>query len=419
MKKSIALLLLASSVACQQQERAATTATGASEKSAPASAWRLGTAREMQLPQTTAAMVPAIFTASDNTLILGWMEELEKKKLYRFVAARHDGTGWSEPREIRRGGDFFVNWADTPHVAQSGDGTMFAQWLQRSGSGTYDYQVQIARSTDQGKSWSKPVVPHTTEVASEFGFVSMAPEANGVAVTWLDGRDMKHEGEGAMAIRFARLGSDGSLSDEAVLDQRVCECCQTGMTLAQSGPVIVYRDRDTAEVRDSGIVRNEGGSWSAPALVHRDGWVIPGCPVNGPQIDSVGNALATAWFTGAEEKSRVFAAFSTDGGKTFTKPAQISTNESLGRVGIEMLDPDHAVVSWMEKRGEVGLVQLRVISRNGAMTDPITVGQTSSARAAGFPRLARRGNNLLVVWTIPGDAPRIALSEIPLEKVQS
>lgn len=416
MKRAIgSVLVLLSVVGCTNERRP--TAGKAAAKPAAAVAWSLGTPRTLQMPASASASIPALTAGRNGSLLLGWMEEVEKKKRYRFMLSRFDGKAWSEPRKVREGDDFFANWADTPKVAESGSGVLFAQWLQRSGSGTYDYAVNIARSTDEGRTWSKPVVPHTTAVKSEFGFVSMVPEQDGIALTWLDGRDMKHEGEGTMAIRFAKVSNSGTISDEAILDQRVCECCQTGMTKGPSGPIVVYRDRSESEIRDTGIVRKEAAAWSQPVLVNSDGWVIPGCPVNGPQVSANQNNVAVAWFTGSENLSRVRAAFSTDGAKSFSKPLQISSNESLGRVGLEMLDEKTAVVTWMEKQGEKGIVRARLLDRSGAMGEPVTIGETASARASGFPRIARMGDSLVVAWTIPGEMSRIAVSEIPLQKV--
>jgi len=60
-----------------------------------------------------------------------------------------------------------------------------------------------------------------------------------VGAVWLDGRNLegvKDEDEhtalaASMTLRYAAIDADGKLSDEAQLDERVCECCQTSATL--------------------------------------------------------------------------------------------------------------------------------------------------------------------------------------------
>ena len=104
-------------------------------------------------------------------------------------------------------------------------------------------------------------------------------------------------------------------ADEAVLDTRVCDCCQTSAAMTAEGPVVVYRDRSEGELRDISIARLRNGEWSEPRTVFRDGWEISGCPVNGP-VDRrrSGRRLAVAWFTAANDMSRVKLAFSDDAG---------------------------------------------------------------------------------------------------------
>ena len=46
------------------------------------------------------------------------------------------------------------------------------------------------------------------------------------------------------------------------------------------------------EVRDIYVTRNINDGWESPVSVHDDGWVIYGCPVNGPKVVSSSNNIA-------------------------------------------------------------------------------------------------------------------------------
>src|SRR6185436_2450444 len=115
---------------------------------------------------------------------------------------------------------------------------------------------------------------------------------------------------------------------------RVCECCQTSAATIPDGLLVVYRDRSDSEIRDIALMRYSNGSWSQPALINQDNWQIDACPVNGPAISSNGQNVSVAWFTGAEEKLRVYTVLSKDSGKTFGPPVQVDDGKPSGRVDV-------------------------------------------------------------------------------------
>jgi hypothetical protein len=67
--------------------------------------------------------------------------------------------------------------------------------------------------------------------------------------------------------------------------------------------------------------------------LHADGWKIDYCPVNGPAAGAIGDTVAVAWFTGAQDTSRVRVAFSTDAGATFSAPVRADDGLPAGARG--------------------------------------------------------------------------------------
>ncbi|MEO6569741.1 MAG: hypothetical protein ABIO94_13325 [Opitutaceae bacterium] len=281
--------------------------------------------RELPSPAGPGSGQPNLAVAPDGSVYLSWIERLgEGRFSLRF--AEKEGDGWSPPRVIAEGSNWFVNWADFSSLVALPDGSLAAHWLVKSGPGTFDYDVTISRSFDKGTSWGKPFVPHRDGVKAEHGFVSMFAAADGnLAAVWLDGREMKpgangnDHGHGDMTLRYVKIMRDGSLTDDASLDRRVCECCQTSAAMTAVGPIIVFRDRseEEKEIRDISIVRLNAGKWSVPRPVFQDGWQLNGCPVNGPAVAASGKRVAVAWFTAANNSARVKMAFSSDAGESF------------------------------------------------------------------------------------------------------
>lgn len=359
---------------------------------------------ELPVPTGNGAAQPFLFAGQNGSVLMSWMEPVAGTDRVALRFARLANGKWSSPRTIIERNDFFVNWADFPSIVEDVNGVLFAHWLQKNGPGVFDYDVRISISRDGGATWSKSFAVHRDGTQSEHGFASLVPlPRGGIGAVWLDGRKMtKKAPHGDMTIRYATIAADGKVRAEAELDTRACECCASGMTYGAEGPVIVYRDRTPKEVRDISWVRRTKTGWTKPRPVHNDTWTINGCPVNGPQIDAAGRTIAVAWFTAAENRGRALLAFSSDGGATFGKPIVIDDGTPVGRVDVVMLDADVAFVSWIEQRGSGAEIRGRRVHRTGKTEPAIKIADSSSARAAGFPRMSRSGKEVFIAWTEHG-----------------
>jgi len=344
---------------------------------------------------------PNLTVTPDGEALLTWLEPVAGETWALRFATRTDGT-WSEPRTIRESDEFFVNWADFPSSVEMTGGEIAVHWLEWVADAPYAYHVLLSISTDGGETWGEPFRAHDDASPTEHGFVSMVPWEDGAALTWLDGRAVNERGD-PMSLRFRTLLPDGKLGAEVLLDGRTCECCQTTLARTGDGLIASYRNRSETEIRDIGIVRGFGENWSEPALVAVDDWMIPGCPVNGPQLSASGSEVVNAWYTGSGGKPKAFVAFSTDAGETFGTPIRIDEGLPIGRVDVELLGDGSAVVTWLEASGGSALVMARRVTQGGVAGSAITVTETSGERASGFPRLVRLGDELLFAWTLPGD----------------
>jgi hypothetical protein len=350
--------------------------------------------------------------ASDRTgrVWLSWLETQAGGR-HKFQLAALRGTGWEPTLTIAQGSNFLANWADFPSVFVTSTGTLAAHWLQR-GAGN-PYGIQIRTSSDGGRTWTPPKAPHHDSSAGEFGFVSFfeAP-GSGLGLVWLDGRkdgagqpgQMSH----GMAVRAALI-KEGSPGAQAVVDPSVCECCQTSAARTSNGVIVAYRDKSEANIRDISVARFANGQWSAPSHVHADNWEINGCPVNGPVVTAVGDAVAVAWFTIAGGTPHVKVAFSTDGGRRFGTPIQVDSKATFGRLGMVMPSADRVIVSSIERGDERVDLVLREVTRDGRAGVPVVVGPSSSDRSSGFARMAIADRHLIVAWT---DTPRGAPARV-------
>ncbi len=391
------LLILALTAGCARSDA---DETQAAAEAAPETSLSF---QEIASPAAPGSGLPNFFVTPGGTVLLSWVEMgTEQKAALRF--AQIDGDAWAAPQTIAEGDDWFVNWADFPSIVALSDSALAAHLLVKSGPDTYAYDVQITQSQDGGRTWSPGVKPHRDGTLSEHGFVSMLPWHEGrLLAAWLDGRNTGggHDGHGggAMTLRAATLGPDGTLADEVELDGRVCDCCQTSAARTTHGAVVAYRDRSDQEIRDIAVVRLDENGWSAPHRVHEDGWEIAGCPVNGPAVAADGARVAVAWFTAAGDTPRVRMALSEDEGRTFGPAITIDDGDPIGRVDVAVLPDGGALVSWVEKTPGGAAIRVRRIHADGTREASATVAPTSPKRASGFPQLTRHDATIYIAWT--------------------
>ncbi|MGH8026391.1 MAG: sialidase family protein [Pseudoxanthomonas sp.] len=370
------------------------------------------------LPMVGAAAQPDLVIGPEGRVLLSWIEAGNGSS-HTLKFASFDGDAWSAPREVARGDDWFVNWADTPHLMVTADGALWAHWLRQSAKAAYAYDVVLSRSADGGDTWSPPLKINDDGTATEHGFVSLWPQSrDSLGIAWLDGRNMAsgghggHEehGGGAMTLRTANVDAGLSKSAESELDPRTCDCCQTEAAMTARGPLLVYRDRDGSEIRDIVATRFDNGAWTLPRKVHDDRWKMPACPVNGPAVAANGTQAWAAWYTAAGDLPKVRVARSQDAGDKFFAPIDVDGGpEVQGRVDIAA-EGDAVWVNWTREDADGQSLWLaRYGADLGKESQRLPVAELQGrGRATGFPQLAASGNAVYLVWTdVVGGKPTL------------
>lgn len=356
------------------------------------------------VPSGLKSSEPSLHKADDGTIYLSWIQTNADKSSTLVFSTLEDEQNWSAPKIIAQGSGWFVNWADFPSITSFGENDLAAHFLDKSSDETYSYNVKLALSNDGGNNWNEPFIPHTDNTHSEHGFVSkVAMDDGNFLAVWLDGRQMAYAEKDStitkeMTLRSAIISKEGKLIHEYLLDERVCDCCQTDVAITAKGPIVMYRDRSVNEVRDIYYVRQVNNEWTQPKPVFNDNWEIVGCPVNGAAIASNNNIVATTWFTMANNVPQVKVAFSSDSGETFNEPIQIG-RDPIGRVDIELLNDNSALVSWMDMVEGNTVIQLQKVSQNGNLSEILTLTESSESRSSGFPRMVVKADMAYLAWT--------------------
>lgn len=356
-----------------------------------------------QSPAGESTSLPWLYTGPSGRVWLSWIGQTDSLSTLYFSEAGSEG--WSKPKVIASSADWFINWADYPMLVSNDSGKFAAAVLEKSGPGKFSYDISVFTSVNNGENWDNKFLLNDDGLEAEHGFVSLLPHNGKILFAWLDGRQTAtaeqsadyHEGHhGSMSLRAALTDYTGARTDEWLVDDRTCDCCQTTLWIGDQDPVVFYRDRTEKEVRDLSVSRLEQGGWTQPVSVHHDHWEIKGCPVNGPRSAGSGTNVAVAWYTAAGGEPKVQVSMSSDGAKTFNSPVRIDEGNPNGRVDIVRTGDGNYVISWLE--GDE-LKVLRV-DQSGKSGKAITIAKTSSSRASGFPQMTIMKDDLMLfAWT--------------------
>ncbi|MEO6562551.1 MAG: hypothetical protein ABIN99_05835 [Nitrosospira sp.] len=377
-------------------------------------------------PAAAGAQFPRLASLSDGGVLMSWVEPRAEGHILKFGVLR-EGR-WVRQGVIARGGDWFINWSDFPSVAAIDKLFWVAHWLVRQKDGrSYDYDIAISISNDAGVTWSAPRLPHRDGSAAPHGFAVIFPVHGDAGIIWLDGRDRLEPKERGklgqksrqFALRYTRIHRDGSLDEEQVIDDNTCTCCWPAVAVTPTGPVAAWRGRTNDEIRDHRVARLHDGKWTVPRPLREEGWEIAGCPVNGPMLAARKMQVVAAWFTAAGDHPRIRAAFSTDGGRSFSQPVEVDEADPSGRVGVAWGDDRTAVVSWITAADagtkKAGLALRRVYS-DGSSGSIQRLKEISGGRDSGVPQLVAYGKGFMVAWTGEGPTHGIHTLIVPSDR---
>lgn len=369
---------------------------------------------EVELPSSIGSMSPQL-TSDGSRLSISWLEPYTKVKPIlkgtssQLMWSTLEGQTWSTPDIVVTSSHMFTNFADIPSVVSDQNGTLYAHWLEKSNPKVFGYDVKLAFSTGNPRSWNQlGTIWNASEPNRQGydGFVSIVPDHQGIRAFWIDGR-LYNKKEGK-PMRLMTANITDKVNQETVLDGNICSCCNTTAVNTSEGPVVFYRGRTDNEIRDIMRVRRDDRGWSLPSPISIDNWHIAGCPVNGPKADAIQNQVVVVWFTGASGIGEVQIAFSTDAGKTFTKGItmdNISPNGPVGRADVVLLENGDAIVSWLGRstNNKNNVIFLRRVAIDGTHGSYMKIAEVEGSRRVGFPQMERVGNTLYLAWTVPNN----------------
>jgi hypothetical protein len=276
---------------------------------------------------------PKITVRRQHGLYLLYSARSAKGGMDLWVQASQDvGDTFAEPMRVNDvEGEVSDHGENSAQLLLSPDeNTLYAVWNGKDASVGGGSHVRFARGGTMMPGWSKAVTVNDDRLPVSHGFQGAAVGPDGtIFVAWLDGRERESGRgmEGTSALYLSRSRDGGQTWEKNVrVAGDVCPCCRAAIGFSGGNVVVFWRGVEADQTRDiySAASADGGATWSEARLVARDGWKINGCPHVGAAVASLGERLWAAWFSEAAGDPAIYAAWTGDGGRTFSGRIRIS-----------------------------------------------------------------------------------------------
>ena len=153
------------------------------------------------------------------------------------------------------------------------------------------------RSTDGGKTWSKPARVNDVPSAPREGLHTLAADGQGrLFAAWLDLRGQGTRLYGAWSEDAGATWSRNVAIYESP-DGTICQCCHPVAAFAPSGELDLMWRNALGGARDLYLIRSSGGGpdFGKPEKLGRGTWMLNACPMDGGGLADTGRRTITAW----------------------------------------------------------------------------------------------------------------------------
>ncbi len=354
-----------------------------------------------------------------------------------FTAVSRDGArSFDPPARVGLPGEARTNGEQPPRVVlshrASGPPRVTIVWAAKGRQGT---KLVSAQSEDGGRSYQDSRTLADTDAPGNRGWHHAVADASGrVFAVWLDHRALArdetmpaaHHGgadarpDGVAMAQKSRLyiqSLDGAVAPHAVT-QGVCYCCKTALAVDARGVLhAAWRHVYPGNLRDIAYARSTDGgkTFTSPMRISEDGWMLEGCPDDGPAITvDAGGRVHVVWPTlvaGNGDAATIALFYASSGGEAFTPRLRLPTDGIAHHPQIAVDGHGGIVAAWDEIAAGARRVVLARVSRSDAGADlRFTRSVLTTDGAAVYPSIAAGRDATIIAWTArSGSESKIAV----------
>lgn len=275
--------------------------------------------------------------------------------------------------------------SELPHVVVSGGG-IFAIWVETH-SGKSD--IFFSKSADGGNTFANPI-DLSESVQSQSNYPQLVEDGNNIFVVW------QSSISGSSAILVAKSLDGGASFDKPIF--------LSGQSKLSAFPQMASSDRhvyvswiEKSEDNSTNIVfaksDDNGGSFGTPL------YVTHGSGNSGiPKISADSNHVYLTWEDDSQGNYEVFLSKSDDKGDSFQAPVDISANTGQSGTPEIVVSQNTVYAVWMDNTpGNYDILFTK--STDGGKTFSKPVNISDDKKDSGYPQIAVWKNSVYLAWT--------------------
>jgi len=213
-----------------------------------------------------------------------------------FSRSTDNGTTFSKPVQIAEVPALMLGRHRGPRVAFVGKTILVS-----AVAGGEQGNLLLWRSTDEGRTWGKPVALNDVAAAAREGLDAMTADDSGhAAAVWLDLRQKGTRLYGTFSNDAGATWSKNVLVYESP-DGTICQCCHPSLAALGNGEFAVMFRNALGGSRDMYLLRvRDGRVAGAAQKLGTATWKLDACPMDGGGIAVDHGQILTAWRRGTD-----------------------------------------------------------------------------------------------------------------------
>ena len=235
-----------------------------------------------------------------NNPVAVWTEKNNGDLTLVFAVSSDNGKSFASKNSLSLTGDVATHPEGMPKLAFKKDGTIVAAYEKKNPTKDNKYAgaIYYVMSNDNGKTWTAEAFLHADTVSGRSrSYFDIERLTDGeIGASWLDvALNNKTAGR---SVRFAKTTKTSGFGNEILIDSSACQCCRIDVYCDVVGRInIAYRGLTKGmmgqSIRDMMLATSsdKGKTFTKPLNISQDNWMIDGCPHTGPSLCSTKSGI--------------------------------------------------------------------------------------------------------------------------------